>query len=80
MSMTAIAHGLDGRLVEPDWPSLTLAEVRALLAAFPGRGEPIEILSVSPRPFFCGKCGGNGQRTSFYQAPSPGGARPRGIA
>jgi Ser/Thr protein kinase RdoA (MazF antagonist) len=51
MSMMAIAHGLDGRLVEPDWPSLTLAEVRALLAAFPGRGEPIEILSVSPRPF-----------------------------
>ena len=51
MSMTAKAHGLDGSLVEPDWPPLTLAEVRALLAAFPGCGEPIEILSVSPRPF-----------------------------
>jgi len=51
MSMTAKAHGLDGRLVEPDWPPLTLAEVRELLAAFPGCGEPIEILSVSPRPF-----------------------------
>jgi Ser/Thr protein kinase RdoA (MazF antagonist) len=50
MSMTAKAHGLDGSLVEPDWPPLTLVEVRALLAAFPGCGEPIEILSVSPRP------------------------------
>ena len=51
MSMTAKAHGMDGSLVEPDWPPLTLTEVRALLAAFPGCGEPIEILSVSPRPF-----------------------------
>jgi len=51
MSMTAKTHGLDGSLVEPDWPPLTLAEVRALLAAFPGCGEPREILSVSPRPF-----------------------------
>ena len=51
MSMTAKAHGLDGSLMEPDWPPLTLAEVRALLAVFPGCGEPIDILSVSPRPF-----------------------------
>jgi Ser/Thr protein kinase RdoA (MazF antagonist) len=51
MSMTAKAHGLDGSLVEPDWPPLTLSEVRALLATFPGCGDPIEILSVSPRPF-----------------------------
>jgi Ser/Thr protein kinase RdoA (MazF antagonist) len=51
MNTTARAHGLDGRLVEPDWPPLTLGEVRALLSMFPGCGEPIEILSVSPRPF-----------------------------
>ncbi|MGA3135469.1 MAG: phosphotransferase [Terracidiphilus sp.] len=51
MSSTAKAHGMDGTLVEPDWPPLTLAEVRALLSRFPGCGEPIEILSVSPRPF-----------------------------
>jgi Ser/Thr protein kinase RdoA (MazF antagonist) len=51
MKATAIAHGLDGTLVEPDWPPLTLSEVRALLADYPGCGEPIEILSVSPRPF-----------------------------
>ncbi len=51
MNATAMAHGLDGSLVEPDWPPLTLGEVRALLSLFPGCGEPIEILSVSPRPF-----------------------------
>jgi len=51
MKTTAMAHGLDGTLVEADWPPLTLDEVRALLADFPGCGEPIRILSVSPRPF-----------------------------
>ena len=51
MSTTAKAHGLSGTLVEPDWPPLTLAEVRTLLAEFPGCAEPIRILSVSPRPF-----------------------------
>ena len=51
MNTTAKAHGMDGALVEPDWPPLTLDEVRALLSGFPGCGEPIEILTVSPRPF-----------------------------
>ena len=51
MSTTAKTHGMDGRLVEADWPPLTLDEVRLLLAKFQGCGEPIEILSVSPRPF-----------------------------
>jgi Ser/Thr protein kinase RdoA (MazF antagonist) len=51
MKTMAKTHGLDGRLVEPDWLPLTLHEVRALLSIFPGCGEPIEILSVSPRPF-----------------------------
>jgi len=51
MSVTAKAHGMDGSLVEPDWPPLTLGEVRALLGQFPGCEEPLEILSVSPRPF-----------------------------
>jgi hypothetical protein len=45
MSTTVKAHGMDGTLVEPDWPPLTLAEVRALLSQFPACGEPIEILS-----------------------------------
>jgi Ser/Thr protein kinase RdoA (MazF antagonist) len=51
MSETATAHGMDGELVEPDWAPLTLAEVRELLSRFPEFGEPIEIMSVSPRPF-----------------------------
>jgi len=41
---------MDGTLVEPDWPALELAELRALLSLYPDFGEPIEILSVSPRP------------------------------
>ena len=45
------AHGLDGTLVEPDWPPLTLPEVRTLLERYPDAGAPIEILSASPRPF-----------------------------
>jgi Ser/Thr protein kinase RdoA (MazF antagonist) len=51
MSTTATTHGMDGRLVEADWPPLTLAETRMLLAGFPECGEAVEILSVSPRPF-----------------------------
>jgi Ser/Thr protein kinase RdoA (MazF antagonist) len=42
---------MNGTLVEADWPPLTLGEVCALLAEFPGSPEPIEILTVSPRPF-----------------------------
>src|ERR1035437_9694082 len=51
MNVTAKTHGMDGTRVEAGWPSLTLAEVRALLAEFSGCGEPLQILSVSPRPF-----------------------------
>ena len=51
MSTAVKAHGLDGVLVEPDWAPLDLHEVRALLSRFPECGEPIEILSASPRPF-----------------------------
>jgi Ser/Thr protein kinase RdoA (MazF antagonist) len=50
MSATKKAHGMDGRLVEPDWPPLTLDELRILLAQFPSLGEPLEIVSESPRP------------------------------
>lgn len=51
MSTTAKAHGMDGTLVEPDWAPLAMNEVRALLSQFPKCGEPVEILSASPRPF-----------------------------
>jgi Ser/Thr protein kinase RdoA (MazF antagonist) len=51
MASTAKAHGMDGTLVPPDWPPLTLDEVRALLAQFPALGRPERILTESPRPF-----------------------------
>ncbi len=51
MTADAISHGMDGSLVAPDWPPLTLAELRELLRRFPALGEPVEILTVSPRPF-----------------------------
>ncbi|MGA3100504.1 MAG: phosphotransferase [Terracidiphilus sp.] len=51
MSLTIKAHGMDGSLVDPDWPPLTLAELRPLLAQFPELGEPTHIISFSPRPF-----------------------------
>ncbi len=51
MSATVKAHGMDGSLVEPDWAPLTIEEARALLSQFPECGEPVEILSTSPRPF-----------------------------
>jgi Ser/Thr protein kinase RdoA (MazF antagonist) len=45
------SHGLDGTLVMPDWPPLTLAELRALFAGFPQLGEPVNVAFASPRPF-----------------------------
>jgi len=51
MNETALAHGMDGRLVEPDWAVLTLDEVHGLLNRFEGLGKAVRIASVSPRPF-----------------------------
>lgn len=51
MSDSAKAHGLDGGLVEPDWPPLNLREVRSVLAEFPHVAEPFQIVTTSPRPF-----------------------------
>ena len=48
---TAKAHGLDGTLVEPDWPPLTLDEVCGLLRHYPALGAPAKLVTVSPRPF-----------------------------
>jgi Ser/Thr protein kinase RdoA (MazF antagonist) len=45
------SHGMDGSLVEPDWPALNLVELRSILARFPDLGEATHIVSVSPRPF-----------------------------
>jgi len=51
MNAVLKSHGLDGTLVEPDWPPLTLAELRILFAEYPQLGEPAEIGFASPRPF-----------------------------
>jgi Ser/Thr protein kinase RdoA (MazF antagonist) len=51
MISTPTVHGMDGKLVPPDWPPLTLDEVRALVAQFPALGRPERILTESPRPF-----------------------------
>ena len=51
MTTQSKAHGLDGTLVEPDWAPLTLEEVRSVVARFPGVGDAVTVLSVSPRPF-----------------------------
>jgi Ser/Thr protein kinase RdoA (MazF antagonist) len=54
VSATVKAHGLDGTLVEPDWPPLTDAEVAAVLAEIPDLLGPFKVLSVSPRPLSAG--------------------------
>ena len=46
-----MAHGLDGSLVEPDWPPLTNNEIASVLRQYPEVQAPFTILSVSPRPF-----------------------------
>lgn len=51
MNAKTRVHGMDGSLVEPDWPPLETAEVRALLAEYPRLAGGAEILSASPRPF-----------------------------
>src|SRR5579863_5796957 len=51
VKMDAKAHGMDGSLVEADWPALTLDDLRDLFGQFPALGEPARLLSISPRPF-----------------------------
>jgi Ser/Thr protein kinase RdoA (MazF antagonist) len=46
----ALTHGLDGTLVQPDWPSLTLPEIRSVLQHFSSVGDPLQIIATSPRP------------------------------
>jgi hypothetical protein len=37
------AHGMDGTLVEPDWPPLTLDEAAPASRQFPALGDPTRI-------------------------------------
>lgn len=67
MSVQTKTHGMDGSLVEADWPPLTLTEVRALLSQFPAYTEPIQILTVSPRPFSAASMVSTGQGRIFIK-------------
>jgi Ser/Thr protein kinase RdoA (MazF antagonist) len=51
MATALKTHGMNGQLVEPDWPALTLPELTVLLEQFPSLGTPEAILTESPRPF-----------------------------
>jgi Ser/Thr protein kinase RdoA (MazF antagonist) len=51
MSGEVKAHGLEGDLVEPDWPALKLDELDGLLRRYPQAQKVQRILSFSPRPF-----------------------------
>lgn len=64
------AHGLDGTLVEPDWPPLTLPEVRSVLSCFERIDGPAEILSVSPRPFSAASVIATGNTSVFMKRHS----------
>ncbi|MEO8871018.1 MAG: hypothetical protein ABI357_09310, partial [Granulicella sp.] len=45
------SHGMNGSLVAPDWPALTLEELQPILRRYSLPEEGIQILSKSPRPF-----------------------------
>ncbi|MGA8044280.1 MAG: phosphotransferase [Terracidiphilus sp.] len=51
MTESAKTHGMDGTLVEPDWPPLTEGEVREVLEQVAECEGPYAIETVSPRPF-----------------------------
>jgi Ser/Thr protein kinase RdoA (MazF antagonist) len=51
LTLEAKAHGLDGSLVEPDWPPLTHDEVASVLTRYRDLQPPLELLSISQRPF-----------------------------
>jgi Ser/Thr protein kinase RdoA (MazF antagonist) len=68
MTTTATkVHGMDGALTEPDWPPLSVEEVRSLLRQFPRAKGPIEILSTSPRPFSAASVVAAGEKCVFVK-------------
>lgn len=67
MSATVKAHGLDGSLVQPDWPPLTREEIRAVLAQFDELSGSFNVLTVSPRPLSAASVVQVGQRRVFIK-------------
>ena len=66
-NQAAITHGLDGTLVAPDWPPLTLGEVRELLRNYPALGTPEKLLTVSPRPLSAASVVATGREPVFVK-------------
>jgi Ser/Thr protein kinase RdoA (MazF antagonist) len=62
-----LVHGMDGSLVEPDWPPLTAGEVREVLCRFLDCDSAVEILTVSPRPFSAASLVRFGNRRVFVK-------------
>jgi Ser/Thr protein kinase RdoA (MazF antagonist) len=50
LSTATKTHGLDGSLVEADWPPLSPDEIGSVLSRYPKLRGPFRIASVSPRP------------------------------
>ena len=50
LTIATKAHGLDGSLVEPDWPPIKAREIRSVLSHYAGLNKPFEIVATSPRP------------------------------
>lgn len=67
MIATTNAHGLDGKLVAPDWPPLTRDEVQGVLRGFDSFAGTVQLLSVSPRPFSAASVVRVGSRRIFVK-------------
>ena len=67
MSTDSKAHGLDGSLVEPDWPPLTRDEVRIVLARYPDLRGPFDIVTTSPRPLSAASIVAAGEQRVFIK-------------
>ncbi|MGC4012683.1 MAG: hypothetical protein QM805_29165 [Pseudomonas sp.] len=66
-----LSHGMGLDPVEPDWPALTAAEVRALLADFPAAGDEARLTWHSPRPFSAAALVESPSGTLFVKRHSP---------
>lgn len=68
--MTDLVHGMGTALVGPDWPSITVEEVRELLADYPWIGDDMGTAFVvwrSPRPMSAAALVRRGMTTVFVK-------------
>jgi Ser/Thr protein kinase RdoA (MazF antagonist) len=64
-------HGLAGAEAPPDWPPLTVAELRPVLALYPRLGEIEAVTWHSPRPFAASGLVACAERTVFVKRHDP---------